>query len=411
MLELLPLLYTICGLVLYTVLAGADFGAGIWQLSARGGGSSRRIRELAHHVNAPVWEANHVWLIFVLVVLWTAYPVFFGSVASTMFVPLGLALVGIVFRGLAYTLQNATTGTDRRRVIDNVFAVTCLLAPFMLTTVLGALASDRVPVGNAAGDPLTTWLNPTSMLCGLLGLGVSAYLAAVYLAADARRLGSKDLRLAFRRRAIGSGVVTGALSLLGLPVLAHDAPRTYTGLTSGWGLLALVLTVVGGAMSMILVAVGSFQRARLAAAAAVAMLLLGWAVAQRPYLLPGLTVEQAAADPSTLIALTVAVVLGGAILAPSLALLFHLTLTGRLDDHDPAPPLTAPALPGPALPGLGRTGTANRARAALVFLLLAVLLLAFVDGPVAHAVGVLALAAAGLLGFVAADPARLASGP
>jgi cytochrome d ubiquinol oxidase subunit II len=404
MLQHLPLLFALAGLVLYTVLAGADFGAGIWQLGAFGG-TARQIREHAHHANAPVWEANHVWLVFVLVMLWTGYPIFISSVASTEFIPLGLALVGIIVRGLGYTLQNTTDHPRHRVVVDNAFALASLLAPFALTTVLGAIASERIPVGNAQGDPLTSWVNPTSLLCGVLGLGVSAYLAAIYMAVDAARTGTATLVAAFRRRAVGAGLATGALSLAGLPVLAGDAHRIYAGLTSGWGLAALVATMTGGATSLVLVLCGAFPAARLVAAAAVATLLLGWATAQRPYLLPGLTPVQAASATTTLVALTVAVVGGGALLAPGLALLFRLTLGGRFDQGratDDTPIASPP-------PSRRRWGTARCTRAALGALAVGVPLLSMAEGGAAHAVGVLALAAAAVSGFAVVDPIRIAA--
>jgi cytochrome d ubiquinol oxidase subunit II len=404
MLHILPLLFALAGLVLYTVLAGADFGAGVWQLSASPT-TGRRVREHAHHANAPVWEANHVWLIFVLVVLWTAYPIFLASVASTAFVPLGLALAGIVLRGLAYTLQNATGNPRDRIVIDNLFALASLLAPFALTTVLGAVASDRIPVGNAQGDPITCWINPTSMLCGVLGLAVSAYLAAIYLAADAIRFSSPPLVAAFRRRAIGAGLTTGAISLAGLSVLAHDAHRIYLGLTSGWGLAALVATVAGGVASMILILRNAFSAARLIAAAAVATLLLGWAAAQRPYLLPGLTPAQAASGTATLVALDVAVVAGGVLLAPGLALLFRLTLAGRFDESRPTDqsPIAAPLTPQRPRSAIWRT------RFALASLAGGALFLVLADSGAVHVVAVLGLAAAAVAGFSAVDPTQVAA--
>src|SRR5580704_18314476 len=141
----------------YTVLAGADFGAGLWTLLAVGGSAgARRIRDEARHAMGPVWEANHVWLIFVLVVCWTAYPVAFGSIASTLSAPLLIAAIGIILRGAAYALR----GQGESRAAENLFAVSSVLTPFALGTVVGAIATGRVPVGNAAGNLVTSWLNP-----------------------------------------------------------------------------------------------------------------------------------------------------------------------------------------------------------------------------------------------------------
>src|SRR5262245_21997616 len=161
----------------------------------------------------PVWEANHVWLVFVLVVCWTAYPVAFASILSTLSIPLFAAAVGIILRGTSYALRSQLDLAPGRRLVENVFALSSILTPFALGTVIGAIASLRVPVGNAQGDPVTSWWNPTSVLIGLLLVATSSYLAAVYLAADAHRLGARALEHDFRRRALGAGVVAGALAL------------------------------------------------------------------------------------------------------------------------------------------------------------------------------------------------------
>ncbi len=200
MLDALPLVFVLIGLVLYTVLAGADFGAGMWQLMSGGGEQGERIRDHCHHSMGPVWEANHVWLIFVLTVTWTAYPVFFGSVASTLAVALFIAALGIILRGASYALRSGAAQTRELRTIDGMFAVASLVTPFALGAAAGGIAAERVPVGNAAGNLITSWLNPTSILIGLLAVAFSAYLAAVYLAADAARRGETDLVEAFRVR-------------------------------------------------------------------------------------------------------------------------------------------------------------------------------------------------------------------
>ena len=154
---------------------------------------------------APVWEANHVWLIFVLVVVWTGYPVAFASMASTLAVALTAAGLGIILRGVAYALRSATSGDAEVRAVDTLTAVGSVLAPFALAAAAGGIASLRVPVGNAAGDLWTSWLNPTSITAGVLALLSSAYLAAVYLAADARREGDEEMAAAFRTRALVVG--------------------------------------------------------------------------------------------------------------------------------------------------------------------------------------------------------------
>src|SRR5205814_31419 len=165
-----PLAFALIGLALYTVLGGADFGAGFWQLVAGRGRRADEIRDHAHHAMAPVWEANHVWLVFVLTVVWTAYPTAFGSIASTLAVPLFLAGIGIVLRGGAYALRAGTTTPREQRRVDTVFALSSVLTPFALGTVIGGIASERVHVGNPGGSLASSWLNPTSITIGLLAV-------------------------------------------------------------------------------------------------------------------------------------------------------------------------------------------------------------------------------------------------
>src|ERR671931_1306470 len=188
-----PLIILLVGLAAYAVLGGADFGAGFWQLWGGRGERDTAIREHAHHAMGPVWETNHVWLIFVLVVCWTAYPEAFASIASTLSVPLFIAAVGIILRGTAYALRSGTATPREQRRIEVAFAISSILTPFALGAAIGGIASGRVPVGNARGDLATSWLNPTSAMIGAIAVVSGAYLAAVYLAGDARRLGETDL--------------------------------------------------------------------------------------------------------------------------------------------------------------------------------------------------------------------------
>ena len=397
----MPLLISWVALVLYTLLAGADFGAGFWQLTAGRGVHGRRLRDHAHHAMAPVWEANHVWLVLVLTVVWTAYPTVFGSVCSTLAIPIFLAAIGIVLRGLCYAVQGATEVPAERRFIDTAFALSSILTPFMLGTVIGGIASGRVPVGNATGDLVTSWVNPTSLVSGCLAVAVGAYLAAVFLAADARRRpGSEPLERAFRGRALIAGVAAGVLALVGLAVLAGDAPRILAGLSSGWGLAAALVSAVGGVGSLALVGLRRFEPARIAAGVAVAAILAGWAAAQRPYLLPGLTLGDAAADSATLWAVVISVLLGLVVLAPSLALLFRLYLSGHLDPGAPV----RHAAPGPDAVRPRWAGSVG-----LASFLVGLVLLTLADAGVAHVFGVLALAGAGLAIFTAVGPDEVAA--
>ena len=326
-----PAVLILAGLAAYIVLAGADFGAGIWHLLAGRGPRSGAIRSHAYHAMGPVWEANHVWLIFVLVVCWTAYPEAFGSIFSTLGAALLLAGVGIVLRGAAYAMRSGVAPGRQEAAVDALFAASSVIAPFALGAAIGGIASGRVPVGNARGDLIDSWLNPTSALIGGLAVVVCAYLAAVYLAADARRLGEREIEDRFRTRALGAGVVAGAAAVAGLAVLHGDARTLYDGLTEGTGLAAVLVSAAAGAGTLALVAVRRFEPARFSAAVAVAAIVAGWGIAQSPNILPGLTIDEAAAGHDTLVSLLVGIGVGTLILVPSLTLLFGLTLRGRFD--------------------------------------------------------------------------------
>ena len=392
-----PLIFALVGLALYTVLAGADFGAGLWQLTAGSGPHAARIRDHAHDSMAPVWEANHVWLIFVLTVFWTAYPTAFGSIASTLAVPLFLAGIGIVFRGAAYALRVGASTPRELGVIDTIFSLSSILTPFALGAMVGAIATGRVPVGNAAGDRFSSWLNATSILVGVLAVATSGYLAAVYLAADAARRDERGIERAFRARALGAGAVAGGLALAGIVVVRYEAHSFYDGLVSGRALPAVIVSALAGLATLALVYRRRFKAARYGAALAVAAVVAGWALAQWPTILPGLDVRQAAAPHDTLVAVVVAVLGGGAIVFPSLAVLFRLTLAGRFDEG--SHPLTAPA--SHRRPGLRQ---APLARTAVACVIVGFGLLTVANAGWAHAVGVIALFAFVVAGFLALVP-------
>jgi cytochrome d ubiquinol oxidase subunit II len=329
--------FVLLGLVAYAVLGGADYGAGFWDLTAGGPERGAPIRAMVQRSMAPVWEANHVWLIYVLVLVWTAFPVAFGSIFSTLTIPLFLAAVGIIFRGAAFALRGQAATMREARALGATFALSSVLIPFFLGAALGGIASGRVRVGNAAGDLVSSWVNPTSAIVGAIAVVAGTHLSAVYLSGDARRVGRPDIVRAFRVRAIGSGVVAGMLSLAGLAVLRSDARQLFDGLTSGVGLAMVIVSALAGLVTLALVAAGRYDVARGTVALAVAAIAVGWVFAQDPYLLPPeLTLAEAAAPDSTLRALVIGVGLGFVILVPSLAYLFRLTLQGRLDqDFEP----------------------------------------------------------------------------
>jgi cytochrome bd ubiquinol oxidase subunit II len=322
----------VVGLAAYAVLAGADFGAGFWDLTAGGAQRGARVRGLIQRSMSPVWEANHVWLIFVLVIFWTGFPRAFGAVMSTLYVPLFLAAVGIILRGTAFAVRGEAATIGEARALGATFALSSLLVPFFFGATVGAIASGQVPAPPGGGDPIDSWTNLTSIYIGVLAVATGAYLSAVYLAADAVRAGLPDLVRAFRVRALGAGAVAGGLAIGGIFVVRDDAPALYDGLTSGPGLAAVIVSVAAGVVTIGLLVRGDYAIARWSSAAAVGAVIAGMAVANRPDFLPGvLTIDQAAAGNATLVPLLVCVVIAVVVLVPALTLLYRLTLRGTLD--------------------------------------------------------------------------------
>jgi cytochrome bd ubiquinol oxidase subunit II len=312
------------GLTLYALLGGADFGAGCWDLLAGNPRRGRPQRELIGHVIGPVWEANHVWLIFVIVLFWTGFPPVFAAVMSTLYIPLTLAALGIIGRGAAFAFRKTVDEEWQQRLFGSAFAGSSILTPFFLGTVAGGIASGRVPPGLAAGDLFTSWLNPTGLLAGVLAVGSCAYLAAMYLCQDARRLGHPDLAEAFRRRALAVGIVVGAVALAGIAVLRADAPALFHGLTHR-GLPLVIVSAVAGLASLALLLARRYALVRPVAALAVAAVLWGWALAQYPRMLPpDVDYTAVAARPPVLTATLATVGVGSLLLLPSLGWLFVL---------------------------------------------------------------------------------------
>jgi cytochrome bd ubiquinol oxidase subunit II len=321
------------GLTAYAVLGGADFGAGFWDLTAGGAQRGARLRGMVKRSMGPVWEANHVWLIFVLVIMWTCFPHAFGPVMETLYVPLFLAAIGIILRGAAFALRGEAATISEARALGGTFALSSVLTPFFLGAAVGAVASGQVPLDGSAGE-ISSWTNATSLLAGALAVLTGAYLAAVFLAADAMRSGFDDLAAAFRRRALGAGVVTGAIAIAGIAIVSSDASDLYDGLTSGVGIVFVLLSGVAGIATLALIWTSRFGPARLGSAVAVGSVIVAMALAVRPDFLPGqLSLQDAAAGDPTLIATLISVAVGLCLILPSLAYLFRLVLRGRLDEQ------------------------------------------------------------------------------
>ncbi|WP_371667548.1 cytochrome d ubiquinol oxidase subunit II [Streptomyces sp. NBC_00289] len=310
------------GLTCYALFGGADFGAGVWDLLSGGAERGRARRGLIEHSIGPVWEANHVWLIFVVVTLWSAFSTVFAAVMSTLYIPLTLAALGIIARGAAFAFRKASTELWQQRLFGACFALSSLVTPFFLGAVAGGVASGRVPPGLAEGDVVTSWLNPTSALGGVLAVLTCAHLAAVYLCADADREGRPELARGFARNAVLSGLAAGAVACAGVAVLHADAPELFHGLTHR-ALPLVILSAVAGLAVLGLLAKHRFVVARAAAALAVAAILWAWGAAQYPAMLVGgTTVSEAAATPAVLSAILVSLGFGAVVLIPSLWLLY-----------------------------------------------------------------------------------------
>lgn len=319
------------GATFYALFGGADFGAGFWDLFAGGAERGERPRALIQRSLTPVWEANHVWLIFILVVLWTAFPPAFSAVMTTLYVPIALAALGIVLRGAGFAFRKSIVRLSGRRAAGATFAISSLVTPFFMGTVVGAVASGNVPAeGN--GPAFSSWLEPLPLLTGVMFVASGAYLAAVFLIGDARRSGDEELSAYFARRALAAATGAGVAAAFGLVELHSEARYVFDRLTDQ-GLPLVVLSAICGigVAALLLAAVrgrgaARSQYLRPLAGGAVIAVIWGWGVAQFPYLLPtSLTISQAAAPPDTLAAVVIVFIAAAILVLPALGLLYWLS--------------------------------------------------------------------------------------
>ena len=312
------------GLIAYAVLGGADFGSGFFDLTAGSARKGAELRTLVDHSIGPVWEANHVWLIYVLVIWWTAFPESFAAATTTLVLPLLLALLGIVLRGASFAFRKFAATLGQARLFGAIFATSSILTPFFLGTVAGGIASGRVPL-DGTGDRWSSWLNPTSLLGGVIAVGMCAFLAGTFLVADAQRGGHTSLAAQLRTSSLVVGAVTGAVVFGALFPVLEDAPTLSDGLT-GKAAPLLVISATAGAATLGLLWTRRYDLARFTAVAAVAAVVSGWGVGQYPWLLVDeITIAEAAGSPATLRALLIAVGLAGVVVIPPLGYLFRLT--------------------------------------------------------------------------------------
>jgi len=318
------------GATFYALFGGADFGGGFWDLIAGDAEKGERPRALIQRSLTPVWEANHVWLIFILVVLWTAFPPAFSAVMTTLYVPLTLAAFGIVLRGCGFAFGKSVEGLRARRAAGAAFALSSVLTPFFMGAVVGAIAAGNVPAaGN--GDAFSSWIEPLPLLTGAMFVATGAYLSAVFLVGDARRAGEGELERYFVRRALAAAAVAGVAAGFGLVELHAEARYVFDRLVDQ-GLPLVVLSALCGLGLLATLLRGARRPLRPLAAGAVVAVIWGWGVAQFPYLLPSsLTIGEAAAPDPTLDVVFVVFGVAAVLVLPSLALLYVLTQRDLLE--------------------------------------------------------------------------------
>jgi cytochrome d ubiquinol oxidase subunit II len=323
-------LATICAaliwfaLIAYAVLGGADFGGGVWDLLARG---SRAEKERAAIANAlgPVWEANNVWLIFVIVLTWTTFPIVYAAISTALFIPLTVALVGIIFRGAAFGFRSAYgRRIGAAQAWGYVFSVASVITPFLLGMVAGAIAGGAIHVHGqeVVANYWTTWTTPFAFACGAFALGLCSVLAATYLTAEAQTNGDHQLLGIFLSRAILAGAATALIGAIAALLARWEEPVLWDGLVGRALPLSLGAVLVGLATAGALI-LGRSRLARILVAAEAALIIAAWGVAQYPYLVvPDLTLQNAASPTSTLTLAIICSLLGMLIVLPSLWYLF-----------------------------------------------------------------------------------------
>jgi cytochrome d ubiquinol oxidase subunit II len=314
------------GLTAYAVLGGADFGAGVLHVLAPAGPVARRRRLAITAAMGPVWEANHVWLIFFLTGLLAAFPAAFAALGSALFVPATLALFGIVVRGAAFAFASQLTGADRaRRPLQLAFGVASAATPLLFGAVAAGLARQRLVVAGGAvraGGGAALWLGPFQLAVGLLAVAACTALAASFLTVEMRRAGQPALAGAFRAHALTATAITAGLALVGLVLAGVYAPPLFAGLTRR-GLPAVLAGVLALAVALAALRRRRDVLARAAVSAAMAAFLWGWGLAQFPRLVGrDVTVSGAAAGAAELHAIAIALAAGGALLVPALWLLY-----------------------------------------------------------------------------------------
>jgi cytochrome d ubiquinol oxidase subunit II len=319
----------------YALFGGADFGGGIWDLLAGGAERGAAPRELIDESITPVWEANHVWLVFVLVLLWTAFPPAFAAIMTALFVPLSLSLLGIVLRGAGFAFRHTAHRLQMQQLTGAAFAAASLITPFFMGTVVGAVATGQVPV-HPAGNVLAAWTSPTALLTGFLFVAACGYIGAVFLVIEARQQGRQDLVRYFSRRATAAGLLTGPLAGGTFAEMSASAPHVFDRLT-GIALPLVAISIAAGIAVLGMLWLHWYHAVflRATAAIAVATVVWGWGLAQYPYLFPtSLPLATGSAPTASLVAEFVVTGLAVLLVAPGFALLYYLHQRRLLTEAD-----------------------------------------------------------------------------
>jgi cytochrome d ubiquinol oxidase subunit II len=320
-------------LTFYALMGGADYGGGVWDLLAWGP-RARMQRELIAYAIGPIWEANHVWLILVIVILFTAFPSAFAAIATALHIPLTLMLLGIVLRGSAFTFRTYDTQQEdnAQRRWGRIFAVASLVTPILLGVTLGAIASGSIHLkkGYVINDFISPWLAPFPFAVGLFALALFAFLAAVYLTLETN---DRELQEDFRKRALASAVTVGLMALGVFMLSDTGAPLIRQGLSKSWWTWPLqIVTGIMAVSAIFSLWIRKFQVARICTVGQVTSILWGWAFAQFPYLvIPDITISNAAAPSVTLNLLLIALLAGALLLFPSFYYLFRV-FKGEIHD-------------------------------------------------------------------------------
>jgi cytochrome bd ubiquinol oxidase subunit II len=315
----------VVALILYALLAGADFGGGMWDLLASGP-RTRQQREAIADAIGPVWEANHVWLILVIVLLFSAYPPAFAAIMTALHIPITIVLIGIVLRGSAFVFRKYDAQDDAtHRRWSTVFSIASFLTPLFLGMTLGGLASGaiRVQDGLVTTGFLAGWTSAFAIACGLFAQGLFAFLAAAYMTVETAN--EPALQADFRWRALFSGLSLAPAAALVFGLAWREAPLLFAELTDWWAPWLLVATSIAALGALAALWWRQFQLARIAAALQVTLILSGWALAQYPALIvPDLTIENSVAPLYTLQLLVITLAAGALVLLPSLGYLYYI---------------------------------------------------------------------------------------